>query len=254
VIIDTHCHLTDRAAFPDVTAVLEACRAARVGPVITVGIQPEDWTAALALAEAHAEVYAIVGVHPNHAREWHPDLLPRLRQYLAHPKVVALGEIGLDFHWDFATPEEQLAALTPQLDLAVDLGKPVVFHARKAMGSLLDLLEARDPHPYLFHCYSGDAAEADRVMALGGIIGVDGPVTYPKADDLRAVIQHIGLARLVLETDSPYLTPVPHRGKPNSPVYLPFIAQELAQLFAVTTEEVITVTSANARQFFRLPA
>lgn len=251
MLIDTHCHLNDAKAFPDPRAEIDAAKGLGVERLIVVGTAPDDWERAVALAEAHPEVWAIVGWHPNYTSDYRPASLARLRELLAHPRVLALGEIGLDYHWAYADRSVQHAALRDGLDLASETGKPVVFHAREAYSDLLDVLEARPPHPYLFHCFAGSAEEGARAVALGARFGVDGPVTYPKAEELRAVLRSLPFDRLVVETDAPYMSPVPYRGKPNRPAYVRHVAEGLATALGRSYEEVAETTTATARAFFR---
>lgn len=220
---------------------------------LIVGVDVPGSHRAIEIAERHDDVWAIVGHHPNYAHEYMPSMLAKYRELLAHPKSKALGEIGLDYHWDFASREEQMDCLLPQLDLAAELGTPVVFHAREAYSDLLTILEGRPKMPYLFHCFAGNAEEARRAMALDAYFGVDGPITYKKSDELREVIGMVPKSRVVVETDSPYMSPVPHRGKPNSPAYIPLILQAVADVWGRTLAEAEAITDANAREFFRLP-
>ncbi len=251
-LIDTHCHLNAADAFPDPDRTLDEARAAGVQGFLIVGVDVPGSHRAIEIAERHDDVWAIVGHHPNYAHEYKPEMLAEYRDLLAHPKSKALGEIGLDYHWDFATREEQMDCLLPQLDLAAELGVPVVFHAREAYSDLLTILEGRAKHPYLFHCFAGNAEEARRAMALNAYFGVDGPITYKKSDELREVIGMVPKSRVVVETDSPYMSPVPHRGKPNSPAYIPLILQSVADDWGRTLEEAEAITDANAREFFHL--
>lgn len=251
MLIDTHCHLNDARAFPNPQAEIDAALALGVERMIVVGTAPEDWERAVALAEAHLEIWAIVGWHPNYTSDYSPDSLDRLRELLAHPRVLALGEIGLDYHWDHADREIQRQALRDGLDLAVETGKPVVFHAREAYSDLLDILETRPPHPYLFHCFAGNAEEGGRAAALGARFGVDGPVTYPKAEALRETLRALPFEGLVVETDAPYMSPTPHRGKPNRPANVRYVAEGLAKALDRSFEEVAERTTATAREFFR---
>ncbi len=248
-LIDTHCHLNLLDSFPDPEPEFTACADAGIG-IILVGLDPETGRRAVDLAEAHDNVWAIVGRHPNYAHGYGPAELAVYCDLLKHPKVVALGEIGLDFHWDFATRDQQDRALFDQLDLAQEVGSPVVFHCREAYPELLTVLESRPPHPYLFHCFAGDADDARRAIALDAYFGVDGPITYKKADGLRTVVSNLPKNRIVLETDSPYMAPVPHRGKPNRPSYLPLIAEGLAAVWGETPEATAFQTTENARAFF----
>ena len=250
MLIDTHCHLNDAKAFPDPREAIDRAVGAGVERMIVIGIHPEDWAGAIALAESHPEVYAAVGWHPNRTADFETGQIGQLEALLVHPKVLALGEIGLDYHWDFASREAQFRALREQLDLAVRVGMPVVFHAREAYSDLLDVLEARPQHPYLFHCFAGNADEAARAVRLGAYFGVDGPVTYPKAQDLREVLRSIPLDRLVVETDAPYMSPVPFRGKPCEPAYVAHVAAGLAKVFEISLEEMAEITTANAIRFF----
>jgi TatD DNase family protein len=146
-----------------------------------------------------------------------------------------------------------MVALVAQLDLAVRLAKPVVFHAREAYPELLDFLETRPPHPYLLHCFAGDGTDAERALRLGATFGVDGPITYKNADDLRGVIAQIPHDRLVIETDSPYLPPIPYRGKPNRPAYVTRVNEGLAAVLGISPAECAEITTANAERFFNLP-
>ncbi len=251
MLIDTHCHLNDDKAFPDPRAEIDAALAAGVERLIVVGTGPKDWERAVAMAEAFSEVWAIVGWHPNYTAEYDPSSLVRLKELLGHPRVLALGEIGLDYHWDYADRTIQYTALRDGLDLAAELGKPVVFHAREAYSDLLDVLEKRPPHPYLFHCFAGNAEEGARAVALGAKFGVDGPVTYSKAEELREVLRSLPFENLVVETDAPYMSPVPYRGKPNRPAHVREVTQGLAKALGRPFEEVAARTTATARAFFR---
>src|SRR6188474_2021839 len=184
-LFDTHCHLNLAEHFPDPDAEIAKAKEAGVTRLALVGIDLESSRRAVEIAGRHEGVYAIVGWHPNSAASWNRSHLSELTDLLRDPKTVALGEIGLDYHWDFATPEQQKACLDDQLELAAEMGKPVVFHCRKAYDDLLGILEARPKRPYLFHCFSGDEGHARRVEELGGWIGVDGPITYKKSEALR---------------------------------------------------------------------
>ncbi len=275
MLIDTHCHLNLIEHFPDPTAEVEFAKSCGVGRLLVVGIDIPTSQIAIDIAERFLEIYAVVGVHPNHSADFKPEQIPVLREMLAHPKVVALGEIGLDYHWDNATREQQYDALRDQLDLAEELQMPVVFHCREAYGDLLDILEARyaerrtgegsEPSQpktqnlkpktpsLLLHCFAGDQNDAQRAIALDCYFGVDGPLTYKNAQALRDLVQQtLPRDRIVIETDAPYLTPVPHRGKPNRPGYVAYVANMLATLWGVSPEEAAGITTANAERFFCL--
>lgn len=251
-LFDTHCHINDPESFPDPSqAVLEA-REAGVDRLVVIGVDPASSLRAVQIAEAHDGVYAAVGWHPNYTASFSADGLAAIEALTSRPRVVAVGEVGLDFYWDHSTPKRQLEALEAQLDMAERVGKPVVFHSRKATSELLDLLAKRRRHPWLLHCFSGTAKEAARACELGCLLGVDGPVTYPKSEELRQVLTGVGLEKLVLETDSPYLAPHLHRGKPNRPALLPLVAEGVAQALGLTAREVAETTTANAERYFGL--
>lgn len=250
--IDTHCHLNDGEAFPDPAATVEAARQAGVDRIFVVGTEFSSIERSLELADQFEAIYAIVGFHPNYTAEYADNWIDRLRPYLQHPKVLALGEIGLDYHWDYSPKGRQFEALLDQLNLAEELNLPVVFHSREANDDLLDVLESRPMRPYLVHCFSGDAGHARRLDALGAYIGVDGPLTYKKADDLRATVAGYPRDRVVIETDSPYMAPVPYRGKPNQPAWVVEVGRMLANIWDVTEAEAALQTTRNAETFFRL--
>lgn len=250
-MIDTHCHIHDLEHFPDPEKVVQEALHAGVEKIVLVGVNPEDWPKAIAFAERFDSVYAIVGWHPNYTADYDAADLPILIKYLRHPKVVALGEIGLDYHWDYSPHTQQHKALRDQLRVAEDYNKPVVFHAREAYSDLLDVLEKIPPRPYLFHCFTGTKVDMRRALRLGALFGCDGPITYKKADELREVFRLIPPHKIVLETDSPYMAPHPYRGKQNSPALLPHINQVLAELHEMTPEEMSDQTDLNASDFFK---
>jgi TatD DNase family protein len=216
-----------------------------------VGCDMVSSRAAIDLAERYEGVNAVVGWHPNYTAKYEKSSLADLRQMLAHPKVVAMGEIGLDWHWEYATPEQQKAALLDQLNLAREVAVPVVFHCREAYPDLLAILEGLPRNPYLFHCFSGDEVDARRAVALDAYFGVDGPISYKSAGALRDIVRSLPRDRIVVETDSPYLSPMPHRGKPNRPAYVAYVNGALASTLGMTAEECAALSTANATRFFR---
>lgn len=251
-MIDTHCHLNDPEAFPDVNLAVQEAVSAGVGRMIVIGINESSCELALELAEAHPELFAVIGWHPNYAHEYKAAHLKKLREWSEHPKCVAIGETGADFHWDFATWDEQEAAFRDQLDLARELDKPVVLHCREASEAMLGVLEQNPPRNMVWHCFGGNEKDFERFNALGGYFGIDGPVTYSKSTELRSLLQKMPQDRLLLETDSPYLAPLPHRGKRNSPAYLPLILATCAKELGLRPDVLEAITDANAERFFRL--
>ena len=253
MLIDTHCHLNLREKFSDPAQAVEAAAQAGVDRLIVVGIDEATSRYAVELAERFDGVYATVGWHPTSTAGFHADWLKPIQELATHPKVVAIGEIGLDYHWPDSPPSDQERALLAQLDLAASLEKPVVYHCREANGALLGLLERRpQPGAQVMHCFAGDADAARRAIALDLYFGVDGPVTYKNAADLREVLKGVPRNRLILETDSPFLPPAPFRGKPNSPALLPWIAKGLGEVLGLAEAEVGVLTSENAERLFGL--
>lgn len=251
-MIDTHCHLNFGDAFPDPSAAIERAKENDVRAFIVVGCDEATSRRALELAEEHDEVHACVGWHPNYAAGFDDAQIAVVRELASHPKAVAIGEVGLDYHWDHATPQQQRRCTLLQLQLAADLGMTVVFHCREAWDDLLDWLEANAPRPprMVFHCFSGDEEHARRALALGGFLGVDGPLTYPKNDLLRSIVANAPRERVLIETDSPYLTPHPYRGKPNEPALLPLVNRALAEVLGIPADECAHLTTDNARAAF----
>jgi TatD DNase family protein len=238
--------------FPDPSKAIEDAQDAGVTRMIVVGVDVATSRRALEIAEAHEGVFAIVGVHPNYSCDYRAEQIKDVEEMLGHAKAVAIGEIGLDWHWNYSTPDQQRAALFDQLALAESTGKPVVFHCRDAYPDLLTLLEGRKQLSWLFHCFAGDLKDAERAMKLDCYFGVDGPITYPKAHDLREVVQSLPRERIVVETDAPYLSPAPFRGKPNHPSYVRFVNAGLAASLGMTIEESAELTTKNAERFFRI--
>jgi len=252
MLIDTHCHLNDRKAFPDPQIIVAEAREAGVDRLVVVGIDIESSEYAIELSELFGDVYATVGLHPNEAAKFQDSTIADLERLYQHPRALAIGEIGLDYHWDFATKEQQHRALAAQLDLAEAIDAPIVFHCREAYDDLLEILERRRTTRILLHCFGGNQAQLDRALALGAIIGVDGPVTYPKADALREIIARVPRDRLLLETDAPWMSPHPFRGRPNHPGRLTFVRDAIAKLWETDTSEVEAITTENAMRFFGL--
>lgn len=252
MLVDTHCHLNLADKFPNPSQTIKEAQDAGVTRIIIVGVDVASSHRALEIADAHEGVFSIVGVHPNYAVDYKPVQIKEVEEMLKHPKAVALGEIGLDWHWDYSTPEQQHAALSDQLALAESTGKPVVFHCRDAYPDLLSLLEERRPLKWLFHCFAGSMEDANRAVALGAWFGVDGPITYPKANDLREVVRSLPRERLLVETDAPYLSPAPFRGRPNHPSYVRFVNNGLAACLGISEEECASLTTGNAERFFSL--
>lgn len=256
-LIDTHAHLDFPQFDADREAVIQRAQAAGVELILNVGADLESSRAAVALAEEYDCLYAAVGVHPHEAKKLDGAALAALRRLATHPKVVAVGEIGLDFYRDLSPRDVQRRAFQAQLAWAGRLGKPVIIHDREAHDEVLSILTdwvAATPECRggVFHCFSGDLAMARRAVALGFYLGVDGPITYQNARKLLEIVEWLPLDRLLIETDCPYLTPHPHRGERNEPAYVRLVAGRIAALKGIPVEELAEITRANASRLFGL--
>lgn len=253
-LIDTHCHLDMSAYGADFEAMLARAEEAGISRIISVGIDLISSRRAIELAEQHQGIHATVGVHPHNVAELGEDDYAELRGLCGHPKVVAYGEIGLDYVKNYAPVALQKEHFARQVALAKELGLPLVVHDREAHDEIMEMLEAAGPFPAggVMHCFSGDVAFARRVLALGFHISIPGVVTFAKAEMLQEAVREIPLNSLVLETDGPFLAPVPYRGKRNEPRLLLFTAQKVAELKGISLEEVARQTTINAVRLFSL--
>lgn len=253
VIVDTHAHLDDPAFDADRDAVVDRAREAGVAAIVNVGYDEARWASTLHLAGRHAAVYAALGVHPHEAAAWDAALGGRLRRALGAAKVVALGEIGLDFYRDYAPREAQRAAFTAQLALARELDLPVVLHSRAAEDEVVATLAEHRIARGVLHSFSGSAETARRALDLGLHVSLTGPVSYPKAEHQRDLARLVPLDRLLLETDCPYLAPQPRRGRRNEPAYVRYTAEAIAAARGEDVARVAAATTANAAALFGLP-
>ncbi len=251
-LVDTHCHLDFEQFDADREAVLHAALEAGVVRVLIPGVDLATSRRAVALAERYPEVRAAVGVHPNYTQGFSDETLAELRALARHPKVDAVGEIGIDLHWKTVSQSEQTQAFRAQLALAQDLGRPVIIHDRDAHAPVLAELSALAPMAgVVLHAFSGDAALAEAALAAGYYLGVDGPLTYKKNDDLRAIFQAAPADRILIETDAPYLTPQARRGSRNEPAFVRYVAEKLADIRGRPLAEMAAITTANAARLFR---
>ena len=250
MFVDSHCHLD----FPDLAAredaVLAAMAADRVGHALCVSVKLEDFPRVLALAERHANLFASVGVHPDNDDVEEPDDA-RLSTLADHPKVVAIGETGLDYHWQKDAPEWQRARFRTHIRAARACGKPLIIHTRSAAADTLRLMREEDAAGAggVMHCFTETREVAEAALDLGFYISFSGIVTFRNAAELKAVAQYVPLDRLLIETDAPYLAPVPHRGKTNEPAWVVHVAEEIARLRNEPLERIAAATTEN---FFRL--
>jgi TatD DNase family protein len=249
-LIDSHCHLDDEQFNADRDEVIARARAAGVERMLAIGTGdgPPDLEAGIRLAERYEGLLATVGVHPHNAKQAGPDTLPRLRDLLRHPKVVAIGEIGLDYHYDFSPRDVQQSVFIAQMELAREAGKPIIIHTREAWDDTFRLLrEHWQPAGLggIMHCFSGGPEEARQCLDLGFSLSFGGIVTYPKALNVQEAARITPADRLLVETDAPYLAPVPKRGRRNEPAFVVETARKLAGLRGETLEEVASATSRN---------
>ena len=255
-LTDTHTHLDFPRFDDDREQVIGQALAAGVGAIVDIGTDLASSQAAVALAEAYPQIYAAVGVHPHDAKTLTEETLEELGVLALHPKVVAIGEIGLDFFRDLSPRDKQRQAFQQQLALASEVGKPVVIHDRDAHSEVMAILrrwiEGGHQPAGVLHCFSGDLAMAQEAIELGFYISIAGPVTFKNARSLRELVRQLPLEKLLVETDCPYLSPHPHRGKRNEPAYVKLVAQEVARVKGLSPEEVARITSDNAQALFAL--
>ncbi len=253
-LFDTHVHLDAKEYDPDREAVLQRAREAGISRFVSIGAGDGLASAsrAIKLAEEHSCIWASAGVHPHDAGlPFEPEKLEALAH---HPRVIAIGETGLDFHYDFSPPDKQQRWFVAQIEIAKRLKKPLIIHCRKAAAQCLDLLKqngARDVGG-VFHCYSEDAAFANKLRDIGFMISMPGVVTFKNADGIRAAIKEIPLTQIMLETDGPFLAPVPHRGKRCESAFMLETAKVIANLKGISLDELGSITTSNACNFFRI--
>ncbi len=253
ILTDSHCHLDDEKFQPDLETVL--ARAAENGIermlAIGTGSGPPDLEHAIRLADRYPQIFATVGVHPHDAAKAVESTFDDLRKLLKHPKVLALGEIGLDYHYDFSPRETQRTVFLAQLRLAREAGKPIVIHTREAWPDTMSTLQ--DPPPGVFHCFTGDISQAREALDLGFHLSFGGVITFPKAESVREAARLVPDYRLLVETDAPYLAPVPHRGKRNEPAFMIETVRRLAAIRETTPEHIAAITTLNFERLFAPP-
>jgi len=256
-MIDSHAHLYLEQFDEDRDSVIRRAEEAGVSSIINIGIDVETSSSAINMARDREGFFASAGIHPQSPVEDIEGALAGIRELIAaNPEqAVAVGEIGLDYYWDTVTPQKQLEVLDCQLDLALEVGLPVIFHCRDAIEELLKILEERSEiPPGVFHCFEGGPGEAERGLALGYHISFAGNVTYKNAERLQQAAKAVPLDRLLLETDSPYLPPHPHRGERNEPAFVALTRDFLAGLIDLPASEVENAATENTRRLFKLRA
>lgn len=252
MLVDTHAHLSDPQLALDIDSVVERARQAGVATIVNVGDNIERSSLAIAQAEKYSGMWAAVAIHPHEAESLSDESLEQLRAMAQHPKVVAIGEIGLDYYYDAPSHEIQKAAFRRQIELARELGLPIIVHDREAHADTLSILKeaASEGVTGVLHCFSGSYELAMQFIDLGFYISIAGTVTFKNARRPVEVASRIPCERLLIETDCPYLAPVPFRGKRNEPAYVRCTAQKIAELRGMTLEQLAQVTSENASRLF----
>ena len=254
MLADSHSHIDDERFDRDRDQVIERAAAAGVDLIVNIGADMASSARSIALSEKYACVYAAVGMHPHDAKEMREQDYIQLERWTVHPRVVAIGEIGLDYHYDLSPRPIQKEVFLRQLDIARKTGKPFIIHEREAHADTLDIVRnaARGLNG-VFHCFSGSVETARTYLDMGFYISVAGPVTFPKSIKTKEVAKFVPLDRLLVETDSPYLTPEPYRGKRNEPAYVRIVAEDIAGLRNISLEELAEATSRNLRKLFAIP-
>ena len=253
--IDSHAHISDREFARDRAEVIERARAAGVTRIINIGCDRKRAIQTIALVEKYDDIYGTVGLHPHDAKDLTGELILELKQWAAHPKILAIGEIGLDFHYDHSPRDVQRRAFRRLIRLAGELGMPVAVHDREAHRECLDILTEEEgwANGGIFHCYSGSAEMAEEIVQKGFYLSFSGVLTYKNAEKLRRAAMAVPLDRLMVETDCPYLSPQTHRGQRNEPAYVAETGKALAELRGLTEEEMAAITWENTCRAYRLP-
>ena len=253
MIFDTHAHYDDAKFDGDRESLLNSMGEAGIGTIVNVSSDINSWEKVIGLTEIYPFIYGAIGVHPDEVGQLNEGELSRMEELLRRDKIVAVGEIGLDYYWDQESRQVQRYWFIRQLDLARRLGKPVIIHSREAAADTMEILkEEGQGLSAVIHCYSYSTEMAKEYVKMGYYIGVGGVVTFQNARKLKETVLEIPLESIVLETDGPYLAPAPHRGKRNSSRYLTYVAGKIAELKEVSEEEVIRQTEANAKALYRL--
>ncbi len=249
---DTHAHYDSGAFNSDRFDILDSMPEGNVGLIVNPGCDLLSSKAAIELAERFDYVYAAVGWHPEDIDKLTDEAFSEMAELAKHPKCLAVGEIGLDYYWDATHKDEQKALFCRQLELAQSLGKPVIVHDREAHGDSFDIICRYPEVKGVFHCYSGSAEMASELIKRGWYLGFDGPITYKNARKALEVLEICPLDRIVIETDSPYLTPVPNRGKRNDSRQLAYVVQKIAEVKGISPDEVERITFENGKRLYNL--
>lgn len=253
MLVDSHCHLDFEVLATDRQGVLARAAQAGVGFMVTISTRVREFDTVRAIAEGHDNIWCSVGTHPHNAHEELDISVEELVRLSAHPKCVAIGEAGLDYHYDNSPRDAQETGFRRHIAAARETGLPLVIHAREADGDVAQILEqemGQGPFPFVLHCFSSGADLARRGLALGGYLSFSGILTFRNAEEIRDVAAFAPADRILVETDAPYLAPVPHRGKPNEPAFVHHTAEKLAEVRGVSFETIAEETTRNFARLF----
>ena len=251
-MIDTHTHINMIESI-SIDEVLKNAKDNGIDKIIVPSAYPNDINTVMSLVEKYVNVYGMLGVHPTEVRDWDDGLIERIKEYSKHPKIVAIGEIGLDYYWDKSFNDLQKEVFIKQIKLANELNLPISIHDRDAHGDTYNILKEFNKNSnVIMHCFSGSVEFAKECIKEGWYIALGGVVTFKNAIKIKQVAKEIPLESLLLETDAPYLTPVPYRGEENQPAYLKYIAEEIAKIRDVHIDEIVQVTAKNSTTVFDL--
>ena len=252
MIFDTHAHYDDKAFEEDRDSLLPSVFSNGVGFIIDPGCTVESSKKAMELSEKYDQMFFAAGIHPEELADFSPKDLDEIRALAAHPKCIAIGEIGLDYYWDKSTREKQIEVFKIQLQMAVQMGKPVIIHDREAHGDSMEIIREYPEAKGVFHCFSGSTEMAEELLKRGWYLGFDGPVTYKNARKSIEVLEITPLDRILIETDSPYMSPVPMRGKRNDSGNLKYVIEKIAGVKNMSPDEIEQITAENAKKLFHI--
>ncbi len=252
-IFETHCHLDYLKRF-SLEELLEKCKINNIQKLLTIGVSPDHQNTILEIAQSYDHIYCSQGIHPHHANEYSPEITDLIKHNAKHNKVIAIGEIGLDYHYDYSPRAVQIRVFEQQLALALELDKPIIIHTREADEDTLSILKniSGQTKHLVLHSYTSQLPLAEFALSEGYYIGFNGILTFKNAQNVRNILHAVPLKSLVLETDSPFLAPTPHRGIENGPHLIPFIAQRIAEEKQCNIEDVLTTAWNNSLTLFKL--
>lgn len=252
-IIETHCHL-DYLKNEPLETILKKSQEANIEKIITISVEPDNFDAVKELAQAHEFVYFTQGIHPHDAKLSTSEALEKIKSRVGEDKMVAVGEIGLDYHYDNSPRDVQREVFRAQLDIAIEKEKPVVIHSRDADEDMINILKEKAPklnRKGVIHSFTSGAELAQTAIDLGFYLGFNGIITFKKAQEVRDIVELCPIERILTETDAPFLTPTPHRGKENAPFYLPFVVKKIAEIKNLPEQEVLDICYKNAINLFK---